>query len=57
MAKTAPYSDIDLSRWREYDHVLTDSLWIIEGRDRTGGHRLDYHGDFIPQIATQTFLR
>jgi len=57
MSRTLPYSDIDLSRWREYDHVLTDSLWIIEGRDRTGGHRLDYHGNFIPQIATQTFLR
>jgi 16S rRNA G966 N2-methylase RsmD len=55
--KTPPYSDIDLSRWREYDHVWTDSLWHIEARDRTGGHRLDYHGNFVPQIATQTFLR
>ena len=55
--KTTPYSDIDLNRWREYDHVLTDSLWVIEARDRTGGHRLDYHGNFIPQIATQTYLR
>ncbi|MEE8391322.1 MAG: DNA methyltransferase, partial [Anaerolineae bacterium] len=55
--KTTPYSDIDLNRWREYDHVLTDSLWTIEARDRTGGHRLDYHGNFVPQIATQTFLR
>lgn len=55
--KRLPYSDIDLSRWREYDHVWTDSLWIIEARDRTGGHRLDYHGNFVPQIATQTYLR
>ena len=51
------YSDIDLSRWREYDHVWTDSLWIIDSRDRSGGHALDYHGNFVPQIATQTFLR
>ena len=51
------YSDIDLSRWREYDHVWTDSLWIIDARDRTGGHSLDYHGNFVPQIATQAFLR
>jgi hypothetical protein len=51
------YSDIDLSRWREYDHVWTDSLWIIDSRDRSGGHTLDYHGNFVPQIATQTFLR
>ncbi len=55
--KTTPYSDIDLTRWREYDHVWTDSLWLIEARDHTGGHRLDYHGNFVPQIATQTYLR
>nr|HID13564.1 hypothetical protein [Anaerolineae bacterium] len=55
--KTPPHSDIDLTRWREYDHVWTDSLWLIEARDRTGGHRLDYHGNFVPQIATQTYLR
>jgi hypothetical protein len=51
------YSDIDITRWRDYDHVWTDSLWLIEARDRTGGHQLDYHGNFVPQIATQTFLR
>ncbi len=55
--KTPPYSDIDLSRWREYGHVWTESLWLIEARDRTGGHRLEYHGNFVPQIATQTYLR
>lgn len=51
------YSDIDLTRWREYEHIWTDSLWLIEARDRTGGHQLDYHGNFVPQIATQTYLR
>ncbi len=55
--KTPSYSDIDLNRWREYDHVWTDSLWQIESRDRSGGHRLDYHGNFVPQIATQAYLR
>jgi len=55
--KRPAYSDIDLSRWREYDHVWTDSLWLIDARDNTGGHQLDYHGNFVPQIATQTFLR
>ncbi|MBE9508904.1 MAG: RsmD family RNA methyltransferase, partial [Chloroflexi bacterium] len=55
--KTPLYSDIDLNRWREYDHVWTDSLWLIEARDRTGGHKLDYHGNFVPQIATQAYLR
>jgi hypothetical protein len=55
--KTPPYSDIDLNRWREYDHVWTDSLWQIDSRDRSGGHSLDYHGNFVPQIATQVYLR
>jgi hypothetical protein len=56
-SKTPPYSDIDLKRWREYDHVWTDSLWQIDSRDRSGGHSLDYHGNFVPQIATQVYLR
>jgi 16S rRNA G966 N2-methylase RsmD len=56
-SKTPSYSDIALDRWREYDHVWTDSLWLIESRDRSGGHQLDYHGNFVPQIATQTYLR
>ncbi|MGD8998758.1 MAG: DNA methyltransferase [Anaerolineae bacterium] len=55
--KTPPYSDVDLNRWRDYDHVWTDSLWIIPARDSSGGHQLDYHGNFVPQIATQTYLR
>ena len=55
--KTLRYSDIDPSRWREYDHIWTDSLWHIQARDRTGGHRLDYHGNFVPQIVTQAYLR
>jgi len=55
--KTPPYSDIDLNHWREYDHVWTDSLWMIPSRDSSGGHQLDYHGNFVPQIATQTYLR
>lgn len=55
--RSLPYSDIDLSRWREYEHVWTDSLWLIDARDRSGGHQLDYHGNFVPQIATQTYLR
>jgi len=55
--KTKPWSDIDLNRWREYDHVLTDSLWLFPSRATGEGHKLDYHGNFIPQIATQTFIR
>jgi hypothetical protein len=55
--KTKPWSDIDLNAWRDYDGVLTDSLWLFPSRASSDGHTLDYHGNFIPQIATQTFTR
>lgn len=55
--KTVGYNEIDLSRWKEYGDIYTDSLWVINSRDRTNGHKLDYHGNYIPQIAAQTFNR
>ncbi|GAB4448882.1 MAG: hypothetical protein Kow0031_31390 [Anaerolineae bacterium] len=55
--KRKPWSDIDLNRWRDYDHVETDSLWLYGSRASGDGHKLDYHGNFIPQIATQIFTR
>jgi hypothetical protein len=55
--RTLPYSDIDLSRWQDYADVSTDSLWIIPSRSREGGHKLDYWGNFVPQIARQVFQR
>lgn len=27
------YNDLDLSQWREYTDIETDSLWIIDKRD------------------------
>lgn len=56
-SRSLPYTDIDLRRWREYAHVETDSLWLIPSRERGAGHQLDYHGGFVPQIATQVLLR
>jgi len=56
-SKKAPASDINLNRWRDYDDILTDSLWLFPSRARGEGHQLDYHGNFIPQIATQIFSR
>lgn len=57
MARKIAFSDIDLERWRDYDDIYTDSLWLFDSRDRSGGHQLDYHGNFIPQIATQILTR
>jgi DNA modification methylase len=55
--KQIPWSDLDLNRWREYEEVETDSLWIYPNRASGDGHKLDYHGNYIPQIATQLLTR
>jgi len=54
--KEGKINDINLNRWKEYDDLLTDSLWILDKRDRTGAHTAGYWGNFIPQIPNQ-FLR
>ncbi len=55
--KTSAINDINLYRWKEYDDILTDSLWTVERRDRTGGHTAGYWGNFIPQIPYQMMRR
>ena len=55
--KTTAYSDINLKRWREYEHVKTDTLWEFPSRLKEGGHTNEYHGNYIPQIAQQIYER
>jgi len=55
--KSPAYNDIDLSNWKAYDEILTDSLWMMPSRERSAGHSLDYHGNCIPQILTQMLQR
>ena len=55
--KTSAVNDINLSRWKEYEEVLTDSLWVLPKRDTTGAHLGWYWGNFIPQIPRQLLLR
>lgn len=55
--KQTPWSDIDLNCWRHYDEIETDSLWLYPNRASGDGHKLDYHGNYIPQIATQLLTR
>lgn len=55
-SKSDPY-DFDLSQWREYENILTDSLWLLGKRDSSGVHTGSYHGNFVPQIAQQAILR
>ncbi|MGI6582208.1 MAG: DNA methyltransferase [Erysipelotrichaceae bacterium] len=50
-------NDLNMKRWKEYDDIITDSLWIIDKRDNTGNNKGDYHGNFIPQIPYQLMQR
>jgi 16S rRNA G966 N2-methylase RsmD len=50
-------NDINLTRWKEYEDIWTDSLWLIEKRDSTGVHTAGYWGNFIPQIPNQMLKR
>jgi len=55
--KTSKINDINLLRWKEYDELITDSLWILDKRDTSGAHLGWYWGNFIPQIPHQMMLR
>ncbi|MBA7709201.1 hypothetical protein ES703_118113 [subsurface metagenome] len=55
--KTNKVSDINLLRWKEYDEIITDSLWVLDKRDTAGAHLGWYWGNFIPQIPHQTFAK
>ena len=50
------FNDLDLDNWKDCD-IWTDSLWIIDGRDKSGKHSNFYHGNFVPQIPKQLILR
>lgn len=50
-------NDLDLKNWKQYQDIITDSLWIIGERDKSGAHKGDYHGNFIPQIPNQLMQR
>jgi len=56
VVKTSKINDINLNRWKEYDDIITDSLWVLDKRDASGAHNAGYWGNFIPQIPNQ-FLR
>lgn len=57
VSKVSKINDINLSRWKEYDDIITDSLWIMKKRDTSGAHLGWYWGNFIPQIPNQMMKR
>jgi len=50
-------NDINLKDWKHHEDLITDSLWIIGDRDKSGAHNNAYHGNFIPQIPNQLMQR
>ncbi|EQD57751.1 DNA methylase N-4/N-6 domain-containing protein, partial [mine drainage metagenome] len=55
--KIGKINDLNMNRWKEYEDIITDSLWIMHKRDRTGAHNAGYWGNFIPQIPQQLLKR
>ena len=55
--KIGKVNDLNLNRWKEYDDIFTDSLWIFDKRDTSGEHKAGYWGNFIPQIPNQLLRR
>ncbi len=55
--KPSALNDLNLNRWKEYKDLITDSLWMLEKRERSGAHSADYWGNFIPQIPNQLLRR
>jgi len=55
--RTSPINDINLNRWKEYEDIYTDSLWVIDRRDGSGVHTAGYWGNFVPQIPHQMMRR
>jgi DNA modification methylase len=55
--KHSKINDINLNRWKEYDDIITDSLWILNKRDNSGVHHAGYWGNFVPQIPNQLLRR
>lgn len=55
--KTKSYNDIDLNNWRDYSEIETGTLWMFSSRAKGAGHKFEYHGNYIPQIAHQLYTR
>ena len=50
------HNDLDIDNWKDLN-INTDSLWLINERDKSGKHENFYHGNFVPQIPNQLIRR
>jgi hypothetical protein len=48
---------MDLKNWKQETDLITDSLWIINERDKSFGHSNIYHDNFVPQNNIITKLK
>jgi DNA modification methylase len=55
--KRGKINDLNLNRWKEYEDIITNSLWVLDKRDKSGEHKGTYWGNFIPQIPNQLLRR
>lgn len=55
--RTSAINDINLNRWKEYEDIHTDSLWLVANRERGGARSAKYWGNFVPQIPHQMMRR
>lgn len=52
------FNDFDMENWKDdCDDIITDSLWVINERDKSWKHSNFYHWNFIPQIPNQLIRR
>lgn len=49
--------EISAKNWRDFQDIITDSLWNFESRSRESVHTGSYHGNFVPQIPYQAIRR
>lgn len=60
--KFSEMNDLDLRRWKEYDHITTKTMWITKGANHfeVSSKRPEnkaFHGIFIPEIPYQMILK
>ncbi len=55
--RRSDYNDINLLKWREYDNIKTDSLWLFRKRGGGEGQDASYWGNFVPEIPRQLIER
>lgn len=48
---------IDPDKWRDYETIWTDSLWLIDRDEPTSPFQPPYHGHFVAQIPDQLIRR